>query len=82
MELSLRRHSLALSCPLIPLCGLSDEVFLKNGDRLTGTVKTTTDGKLILETSYTGEIGIKIADIQRVTTDKPVSVTLEMTKRR
>ena len=77
MELSLRRLFLAISCLLIPLSGLSDEVFLKNGDHLTGTVKTTKDGKLVLETSYSGEIGIKIADIQRVTTDKPVSVTLD-----
>jgi len=77
MELSLRCHLLPLSCLLIPISGLSDEVFLKNGDHLTGTVKTTKDGKLVLETSYSGEIGIKIADIQRVTTDKPVSVTLD-----
>ena len=77
MDLSLRRLLLAISCLLIPVCGLSDEVILKNGDHLTGIVKTTKDGKLILETSYSGEIGIKIADIQRVTTDKPVSVTLD-----
>ena len=77
MDLSLRRLSLAISCLLIPVSGFSDEVFLKNGDHLTGTVKTTKDGKLILETSYSGEIGIRIADIQRVTTDKPVSVTLD-----
>lgn len=77
MELSLRRFSLPLICLLIPVSGLCDEVFLKNGDHLTGTVKKTTDGKLTLETSYSGEIGIKIADIQRVTTDKPVSVTLD-----
>jgi putative salt-induced outer membrane protein YdiY len=77
MELSLRRHLLPLICLLNPVYGLSDEIFLKNGDRLTGTVKTTTDGKLVLETAYSGEIGIKIADIQRVTTDKPVSVTLD-----
>jgi hypothetical protein len=37
------------------LCGLSDEVFLKNGAHLTGTVKATKDGKLVLETSYSGE---------------------------
>ncbi len=56
---------------------MSDEVILKNGDRLTGTVKTTKEGKLILETSYSGEIGIKLADIQQVTTDKPVTVQLD-----
>ena len=76
MELSLRRHLLPLICLLNPVCGLSDEVFLKNGDHLTGTVKTTKDGKVILVTTYSGEIGIALADIQRITTDKPVSVTL------
>jgi putative salt-induced outer membrane protein YdiY len=50
---------------------------MKNGDRLTGTVKTTKDGKVILVTTYSGEIGIALADIQRITTDKPVSVTLD-----
>jgi putative salt-induced outer membrane protein YdiY len=77
MDLSLRRLLPPLICLLIPVGGLSDEVFLKNGDRLTGTVKTTREGKLILETSYSGEIGIQLADIQRVTTDKPVTVQLD-----
>jgi putative salt-induced outer membrane protein YdiY len=77
MDLSLRRLLLPMTCLLIPASGLCDEVYLKNGDHLTGTVKTTKDGKLVLETSYSGEIGIKIGDIQRVTTDKPVSVTLD-----
>ena len=68
----------------MPLAGLlfsaaaiADEVYLKNGDHLTGTVKATKDKKLIVETSYSGEIGIALADIQRVVTDKPVSVTLD-----
>jgi len=77
MDLSPRRLLLPLICLLIPVTGVSDEVFMKNGDRLTGIVKTTKDKKLILETSYSGEIGIALADIQRVVTDKPVSVTLD-----
>jgi putative salt-induced outer membrane protein YdiY len=77
MDLSPRRLLLPLISLLIPITGFSDEVFMKNGDRLTGTVKTTKDKKLILKTSYSGEIGIALADIQRVVTDKPVSVTLD-----
>jgi putative salt-induced outer membrane protein YdiY len=73
----MRRLFVPVICLLFPVIGLSDVVFLKNGDRLTGTVKTTTDGKLILETSYSGEIGIQLADIQRITTDKPVTVQLD-----
>lgn len=77
MELSRRRLLLPLICLLLPVGGLSDEVFMNNGDRLTGTVKATREGRLILETSFAGEIGIALADIQRVVTDKPVSVTLD-----
>jgi putative salt-induced outer membrane protein YdiY len=77
MNVSLRRVLPALICLLFPVSGLTDEIFMKNGDRLTGTVKSTKDGKLILETSYSGEIGIALADIQRVVTDRPVSVTLD-----
>jgi putative salt-induced outer membrane protein YdiY len=77
MYLFPRRLLLPLISLLIPITGVSDEVFMKNGDRLTGTVKTTKDKKLILKTSYSGEIGIALADIQRVVTDKPVSVTLD-----
>jgi len=77
MDQSPRCLLLPLICLLIPVTGFSDEVFMKNGDRLTGTVKTTRDKKLILKTSYSGEIGIALADIQRVVTDKPVSVTLD-----
>jgi putative salt-induced outer membrane protein YdiY len=77
MDLSPRRLLLPLICLLIPVTVLSDEVFMKNGDHLTGTVKATKDRKLILKTSYSGEIGIALADIQRVVTDKPVSVTLD-----
>jgi putative salt-induced outer membrane protein YdiY len=77
MDLSQRRLLLPLICLLIPVTVLSDEVFMKNGDHLTGTVKATKDRKLILKTSYSGEIGIALADIQRVVTDKPVSVTLD-----
>jgi hypothetical protein len=77
MQISLRRLLPPLISLLFPVSGLSDEVFMKNGDRLTGTIKTTEEDKLILETSYAGEIGILLADIQRITTDKPVSVTLD-----
>ena len=77
MDISPRRFLLPLICLLIPVAGLSDEVFMKNGDHLTGTVKATKDKKLILQTTYSGEIGIALTDIQRVVTDKPVSVTLD-----
>jgi putative salt-induced outer membrane protein YdiY len=77
MDITSPRLLLPLFCLLLPVSGWSDEVFLKNGDRLTGTVKTTKEGKLMVKTSYAGDIGIALKDIQRVVTDKPVSVTLD-----
>jgi len=47
--------------------GFADEVLLKNGDRITGTVVQMTDGKLKFKTDYAGEISIDwtaVADIQ------------------
>ena len=56
---------------------LADEVVMNNGDRLTGTIKTSRDGKLVLETTYAGEIEIQITQIQRMVTDNPVTLVLE-----
>ena len=77
MDMSLHRLLTFLICLLVPVSAFSDEVYLKNGDRLTGTIKTTTAGKLILETSYAGEVGIRLAAIQRMASDKPVKVLLD-----
>ena len=66
MDLSQSRCSPPLICLLFSGSGLADEVYMKNGDRFTGVVKTTKDGKLMFETSYAGEMGIGLAAIQRV----------------
>jgi len=54
-----------------------DEVIINNGDRLTGTVKTTKQGKLIIETGYAGEVKVQLSDIKRIVTDKPVKLVLD-----
>lgn len=53
-----------------------DEVKLKNGDRLTGTVKELAGGKLILETKHSGPVTIDWAQVVSVKTDAPVKVKL------
>jgi hypothetical protein len=53
-----------------------DEVKLKNGDRITGTVKDLAGGKLLLETTHSGPLKIDWAQVVSVTTDRPVKVTL------
>jgi putative salt-induced outer membrane protein YdiY len=64
-----------LSCCIAPVP--ADEVVMKNGDRLTGTVVRLLDGELVFKTAYAGEISIAWADIQTLKTDQPVTVLLE-----
>lgn len=54
----------------------ADEVYLKNGDRISGEVLNMKDGKLIIKTSYAGEIGVKWSEIADMKTDKEISVQL------
>jgi putative salt-induced outer membrane protein YdiY len=67
---------------LMSLLGLSsalfaDQVTLKNGDRLTGTV-VKSDGKaLVLHTEAAGDVTIQLAAIQEIKTEQELHVTLK-----
>ena len=67
---------------LITLLGFSttlfaDQVTLKNGDRLTGTV-VKSDGKdLVLHTDAAGDVTLKLDAIQEIKTDADLHVTLK-----
>jgi putative salt-induced outer membrane protein YdiY len=67
---------------LITLLGLAtavfaDQITLKNGDRLTGTV-VKSDGKtLVLHTEFAGDVTLQFAAITQITTDKPLHVALK-----
>jgi putative salt-induced outer membrane protein YdiY len=75
MRLTLK--ALILS-PLLLIAGpvAADEVFLLNGDRLTGKIISATGGKLILETDAAGEITIDLAKVKTFSTDAPVQLQL------
>lgn len=55
----------------------ADEVLLKNGDHLSGTIVRLTDGKLVLESDVAGEVTIGLADVQTLSTVDPVEVHLK-----
>ncbi len=55
---------------------VADEVYLKNGDRITGQLISMEEGKLVFETSYAGEIHIEWAELSEIKTDVPVTVIL------
>ena len=64
-----------LLCPL----GWADEVLLRNGDRLTGTIMTMEEGVLTLSTPHSGEVNIQWPEIQHLAADKPLKIQLHDT---
>lgn len=52
----------------------ADEVILKNGDRLSGSIVKMGEGSLVLKTSYAGEIKIDWKEIQGFTSAAPAKV--------
>ncbi len=61
----------------LSLAAFADQVTLKNGDRLTGTV-VKSDGKtLVLHTDAAGDVTIQFAAIQEIKTDQELHVSLK-----
>ena len=62
------------------LLGLSivsraEQVTLKNGDRLTGAIVSMDGKKLVVKTSYAGEVAIDWGEVTQFSSDKPLVVT-------
>jgi len=61
----------------IASAAFADQITLKNGDRLTGTV-VKSDGKvLVLHTEFAGDVTLQFAAITQITTEKPLHVALK-----
>ena len=56
---------------------MADEIWLKNGDRITGTVKKMENKVLIFKTPYAGEMSINWDEITALTTDSPIEMVLD-----
>lgn len=55
----------------------ADQVILKNGDIISGTVVTKSGDTLTFNTSYAGDIKISWKEISTLSTDKPVATLLD-----
>jgi putative salt-induced outer membrane protein YdiY len=64
---------------LLLFCGVAgaDQLVMKNGDRLTGTVVNKAGDWLTFETAYAGKLKIKWADVAELSLDQPVTVLLK-----
>jgi len=55
----------------------ADQVVLKNGDRLTGTVTRSDEKTLVLKTEYMGDVTIQWPAIDMISTDQPLHVATQ-----
>lgn len=53
----------------------AEQVMLKNGDRLTGSIVSMDGKKLVVKTSYAGEVSIDWGEVAQFTSDNPLVVT-------
>src|SRR5215469_10408898 len=62
---------------LVSPIALADQVSLKNGDRLTGTI-VKSDGKtLVLHTDYAGDLSLKWDAVEGIQSGEPLHVELQ-----
>ncbi|HSZ63196.1 MAG TPA: DUF481 domain-containing protein [Terriglobales bacterium] len=67
--------SLAAILILLTIPAFADQVVLKNGDRLTGSI-TKSDGKqLVIKTDYAGDVTVKFDAIQSITSAGDLNVS-------
>jgi putative salt-induced outer membrane protein YdiY len=67
---------LAFALGLAAAAARADEVYLKNGNQLSGKLGSLVNGKLELETDYAGKLMIDWSQVERISTDQPLTVVL------
>src|SRR5262245_10794174 len=55
----------------------ADQIVLKNGDRISGTIESAEGGKLKIKTDYAGELTIDMANIQTFASEHPLEIDLK-----
>ena len=71
---------LVISALLLCWCSallMADEVYMVNGDRITGKVKTMQGGKLTIESDLAGTLTVDIAKVATIQTTEAVEVHLQ-----
>ena len=73
----LKRAALCGLFLTVPQWGVADQVVLKNGDTLQGTVVTLQGDKLVFKSPVLGDLEIPVAGVSSFSTDQPVELHLE-----
>ncbi len=68
--------SVSLFCVLFAIPALADQVTLKNGDRLTGSISKSDGKELVIKTDYAGDVTVKFDAIQAITSAGDLHVVM------
>ena len=68
------------SSSLLVCQAVADQVTLKNGDRITGTIVKSDDKTIGLHTDYAGDVTLKWDAVQSIQTNEPLHVELQSGK--
>lgn len=68
---------LAASIVLVHPLLFADQIVLKNGDRLTGTIQKSDDKSVIIKTEYAGDVTVDWGAVQDFKSDQPLHVGLK-----
>lgn len=77
MQKMLAMAGLLAAFLLHPLSGLADEVVMKNGDRISGSIVSKDDQVLVINTDYAGALKIVWSNVVSLRSEKPVWVYLQ-----
>ncbi len=67
--------TLAILC-FLAISALADQVTMKNGDRLSGSVVKSGGKTVVLKTDYAGDVTLKFEAIENITTTGDMTVGL------
>lgn len=61
---------------LLPATLFADQIVLKNGDRLTGSIEKSDDKSLVIKTEFAGEVTVQWPAVQQITSSAPLHVSV------
>jgi putative salt-induced outer membrane protein YdiY len=62
---------------LIPAALFADQIVLKNGDRLTGSIEESDNKTLVIKTDFAGEVTVQWPAVQEINSTQPLHVSLD-----
>ena len=75
--MALRYTWIALAWMLVSSLAAADELIMKNGTKLVGTLVSASEDSVVFDTPFAGEITIKEENIDEIITSTPVTILMD-----